>query len=57
MQYVELYEVDIVWGAEWRTVTADEIGKGGLLGMEAIQGHRLTIDAFPGGPITLNPLP
>lgn len=55
-QEVDIYEVDVFWDQEWRTVEAYQIGTGGLLGMEALRGYRLTIDAVPSGPVAVDAL-
>jgi clan AA aspartic protease len=51
------YDVDIEWLGAWRRVLAVGTGGGSLLGMQALYGHRLVVDAIPGGRLEITPLP
>ena len=40
-----------------REVVAVRLGRGAVLGMTLLTGHRLTVDCRDGGPVTIAPLP
>jgi hypothetical protein len=50
------YPLDILWDGIRRDVTAMEAENDPLIGMTLLEGHRLTIDAIDGGPVTIEPL-
>lgn len=50
------YALNILWDEARRDVTAMEAENDPLLGMALLEGHRLTIDAVDGGPVTIGPI-
>jgi clan AA aspartic protease len=58
-RYVALdyYEASIMWHGSPRTVRVLQSGAVALLGMELLQGSRLTMDAAPGGVLMIEELP
>ena len=51
------YLVRVVWDGRPRDVLAFAMGDDILVGMALLEGHRLTIDAVDGGPVTIGPIP
>jgi predicted aspartyl protease len=47
----------IQWDGAVRTVTALQVEADSLLGMLVLSGSRLTIDAVPGGEVSIGPIP
>ena len=45
-----------VWQGNRRRARVLQLGTEPLLGMEFIWNHRITIDAVPNGPVTINPI-
>jgi clan AA aspartic protease len=54
---LDYYEPFIVWHGRPRTVKVLDLGSVALVGMELLQGNRLTIDAAPGGAVIIEVLP
>ena len=53
----DVYLAEVYWGSAWRTVAISVVGEEVLLGMRLLAGHRLRIDAVPGGLVEITPLP
>ena len=49
-------EATVIWQGQHRTAQVLQLGTEPLLGMEFIWNHRITIDAVPNGPVTINPI-
>ena len=45
----DCYDVEVEWGSGWVVVTAMALGSEALLGMEFLDGKRLTVEGSPGG--------
>jgi clan AA aspartic protease len=54
---LDYYEASILWHGRPRTVQVLQSGATVLLGMELLQGSRLSIDAAPGGAVVIDELP
>lgn len=52
-----IYAVEVEWGGTWRPVLAWAVGDEILLGMGLLAGHRLRVDAVPGGMAEITPYP
>ena len=48
--------VRVEWCGTLRKVLAVRLGRGAVIGMALLAGHRLTIDAADGGAVTITPL-
>ena len=57
IRHYSLYAAEVEWGGRWRPLTVSAVGDEVLLGMGLLAGHRLTIDAVPGGLVEITPLP
>ena len=51
------YTATALWDGQHRIVEVLEAGDEPLLGMELLQGSRVTFDVRDGGPVTIAPLP
>lgn len=51
------YNSEVLWDGQPRLVTVIEADTEPLLGMELLQGNRVTLDVREGGPVTIEPLP
>ena len=49
----DIYEGAVVWDSQVRRVWVDEIDAAPLLGMSLLDGHKLTIEAWAGGDVTI----
>jgi clan AA aspartic protease len=58
-QIVEMdyFRATIVWDGRARETLILEVAGTPLVGMGLLEGHRLTLDALPGGPVTIERLP
>lgn len=54
---IDYYESELEWGQQLRPVIAMCIGSGALLGMQLLDGHRLTVNGTPGGAVEIVPHP
>lgn len=54
---VEVYVTGVWWHDRLRVVEVDSIGSNPLIGMTLLQGSNLSIDAAPGGLVTITELP
>ncbi len=57
VRYYSLYAAEVEWDGRWLPITVSAVGDEVLLGMGLLAGHRLTIDAVPGGLVEITPLP
>jgi clan AA aspartic protease len=53
----DIYAAEVEWNGAWRSVMVSVVGSEILVGMRLLAGHRLCIDAVPGGPVEVTPLP
>ncbi len=53
---LDVYEGTVVWDGGRREIPVIETGNTPLIGMALLEGHRLTIDAIDGGPVTIGPI-
>ena len=53
---VEVYVTGVWWHDRLRIVEVDSIGSNPLIGMTLLQGSNLSIDAIPGGLVTITEL-
>lgn len=53
----DLYAAEVSWGGTWPPVLVSAVGGEALLGMRLLAGHRLCVDAVPGGAVEITPLP
>ncbi len=51
-----VYRAKVLWNGVTRDVLAMVTGDDPLIGMALLDGHRLTIDAVDGGPVTIEPI-
>ena len=56
-QKVDYYDAEVEWGSGWVKVTAMALGSKALLGMESLDGKRLTVEGSPGGVVEIAPWP
>jgi clan AA aspartic protease len=56
-EFVDIYEVVVIWEGQPRTVEADTAGGGVLVGTALLEGHELRIQVVDGGPVTIEALP
>ena len=54
---VEVYVTSVWWHDRLRSVEVDSIGSTPLIGMGLLRGSNLSIDAIPGGLVTIAELP
>lgn len=54
---LDVYLATVEWGDQKREVLALQTEGGPLVGMALLRGHRLLIDAVPGGEVMISPLP
>ena len=53
----DCYDAEVECGPGWVVVTAMSLGSEGLLGMEFLDGKRLTVEGSPGGVVEIVPWP
>jgi clan AA aspartic protease len=53
----DYYDVEVEWGAGWVQITAMALGSEALLGMEFLDGKKLTVEGTPGGLVEIVPWP
>ena len=53
----DLFVAEVFWDGVWIPVLASALGDDVLLGMRMVAGHRVTIDAVPGGDVEIIRLP
>jgi clan AA aspartic protease len=53
----KVYIAEVLWDGAWRSVLATVLGDEVLIGMRMLAGHRLQIDALPGGTVEIARLP
>lgn len=53
----DIYAAEIDWGSSWRPVMAWVVGSESLLGMRALVGHQVRVEAVPGGVVEITPIP
>jgi clan AA aspartic protease len=56
-QQVNYYDAEVEWGASWVQVVAMALGSEALLGMDFLDGKRLTVEGTPGGAVEIVPWP
>ncbi len=53
----KVHIAEVLWDGAWRSVLATALGDEVLVGMRMLAGHRLQIDALPGGTVEITRLP
>ncbi|MGH2583610.1 MAG: clan AA aspartic protease [Dehalococcoidia bacterium] len=53
---LQLVEVDVDWDGAWRTVRANVVDTGALVGMGLLAGYRFCLDATVDGRVTIEAL-
>jgi clan AA aspartic protease len=56
-QKADYYDAEVEWGTGWVKVVAMALGSEALLGMEFLDGKRLTVEGTPGGAVEITPWP
>lgn len=56
-QKVDYHIAEVGWGSVWVQVFAMALGSESLLGMEFMDGKRLTVEGTPGGVVEIVPWP
>ena len=54
---LSLYYAHVVWHGQWHEVEVVDIGPDPRIGMGLLQGSNLSVDAAPGGLVTITELP
>jgi clan AA aspartic protease len=55
-EFFDVYEVDVLWDSQWRTVEIDAAETGALIGMAMLHGYSLYVEAIVGGHVIIEPL-
>ncbi len=53
----DLYSAEVLWDGNWVPVLASALGDDVLIGMRMVAGHRVIIEAVPGGAVEIVRLP
>jgi predicted aspartyl protease len=56
-QTVAYYDAEVEFGAGWVAAVAMALGSEALLGMEMLDGKKLTVEGSPGGAVEIVPWP
>jgi predicted aspartyl protease len=56
-QRANYYDLEIEWGTGWVKAVAMTLGAETLLGMELLDGKKLTVEGSPGGAVEITPWP
>lgn len=53
----DYYEVELEWASGWVYLLASTVGPEGMVGMQMLDGCRLTVEGSPGGSVEIVPWP
>lgn len=56
-ELLDLYEIEVVWDGQWRTVEAEVAETDALVGMSLVYGYSVYVEAIEGGRVVIVPLP
>lgn len=54
---VDMFAAWVLWEEQWREISVVTANGAPLLGMQLLEGHRLTIEVTVGGELSIQPLP
>ncbi len=52
----DVYEVDVWWDSQWRTVETEAAETDALVGMAMLRGYSIYVEAIAGGRVIIEPL-
>jgi clan AA aspartic protease len=55
--FYDVYEATVVWDGQTITIPVDAVATTPLVGMELLDGYKLTLEARIGGSVTIEPMP
>lgn len=57
VEFFDVFVATVIWDGQPRTVEVEAANTEPLVGMSLLDRHSLRIDVFPGGVVTVTPLP
>jgi clan AA aspartic protease len=56
-ELLDLYEIEVVWDGQWRTVETEAAETDALVGMSLVYGYSVYVEVVEGGRVVIEPLP
>ena len=56
-ELLDLYEIEVLWDGQWRTVEIEAAETDALVGMSLVYGYSVYVEAVEGGRVVIEPLP
>jgi clan AA aspartic protease len=55
-ELLDLYEIEVLWDGQWRTVETDAAETDALVGMSLAYGYSVYVEVIEGGRVVIEPL-
>jgi len=56
-EVLDLYEIEVLWDGQWRTVETDAAETDALVGMSLAYGYSVYVEVIESGRVVIEPLP